>query len=400
MKKAPLTYLNENNGSGILAFGTGPTFILDKKSDLDAMQSFIDANKGAYIFTTLSYDLKLKIQGLESSNRDSQNYPLATLWVPKTVVAIENEKIKDYLIGEESNENEAFVSDFFDDSQSIEFKLGAKFKARLTKEVYLNQVNDLKNEIQQGNIYEVNFCQEFFAEKVELKDPIQAYFKLNQLTKAPFSCYSSLGNFEIFSGSPERYIKKEGLKLISQPIKGTAKRGQSKEEDLRLKERLLADPKERAENVMIVDLVRNDLSKIARKNSVKVDELFGIYSFETVHQMISTISCEVEETTSFTDVLKATFPMGSMTGAPKHSAMKLIEKYENFKRGIYSGAIGYIAPNGDFDFNVVIRTLIYNRETKYLSCPVGGAITIQSSPEAEYEECNIKVQSILKGMNA
>ena len=400
MKKAPLTYLNENNGSGILAFGTGPTFILDKKSDLDAMQSFIDANKGAYIFTTLSYDLKLKIQGLESSNRDSQNYPLATLWVPKTVVAIENEKIKDYLIGEESNENEAFVSDFFDDSQSIEFKLDAKFKARLTKEVYLNQVNDLKNEIQQGNIYEVNFCQEFFAEKVELKDPIQAYFKLNQLTKAPFSCYSSLGNFEIFSGSPERYIKKEGLKLISQPIKGTAKRGQSMEEDLRLKERLLADPKERAENVMIVDLVRNDLSKIARKNSVKVDELFGIYSFETVHQMISTISCEVEETTSFTDVLKATFPMGSMTGAPKHSAMKLIEKYENFKRGIYSGAIGYIAPNGDFDFNVVIRTLIYNRETKYLSCPVGGAITIQSSPEAEYEECNIKVQSILKGMNA
>ncbi|MDB4075392.1 MAG: anthranilate synthase component I family protein [Crocinitomicaceae bacterium] len=400
MKTAPLTYLNENDGSGILAFGTGPTFILDKKSDLDAMQSFIDANKGAYIFTTLSYDLKLKIQGLESSNRDSQNYPLATLWVPKTVVAIENEKIKDYLIGEESNENEAFVSDFFDDSQSIEFKLGAKFKARLTKEVYLNQVNDLKNEIQQGNIYEVNFCQEFFAEKVELKDPIQAYFKLNQLTKAPFSCYSSLGNFEIFSGSPERYIKKEGLKLISQPIKGTAKRGQSKEEDLRLKERLLADPKERAENVMIVDLVRNDLSKIARKNSVKVDELFGIYSFETVHQMISTISCEVEETTSFTDVLKATFPMGSMTGAPKHSAMKLIEKHENFKRGIYSGAIGYIAPNGDFDFNVVIRTLIYNRETKYLSCPVGGAITIQSSPEAEYEECNIKVQSILKGMNA
>ena len=400
MKTAPLTYLNENDGSGILAFGTGPTFILDKKSDLDAMQSFIDANKGAYIFTTLSYDLKLKIQGLESSNRDSQNYPLATLWVPKTVVAIENEKIKDYLIGEESNENEAFVSDFFDDSQSIEFKLDAKFKARLTKEVYLNQVNDLKNEIQQGNIYEVNFCQEFFAEKVELKDPIQAYFKLNQLTKAPFSCYSSLGNFEIFSGSPERYIKKEGLKLISQPIKGTAKRGQSKEEDLRLKERLLADPKERAENVMIVDLVRNDLSKIARKNSVKVDELFGIYSFETVHQMISTISCEVEETTSFTDVLKATFPMGSMTGAPKHSAMKLIEKHENFKRGIYSGAIGYIAPNGDFDFNVVIRTLIYNRETKYLSCPVGGAITIQSSPEAEYEECNIKVQSILKGMNA
>ena len=400
MKTTPLTYLNENDGSGILAFGSGPSFIMDEHSDLDAMQSFIDENKGMYIFTTLSYDLKLKIQGLQSKNKDGHNYPLATLWVPKTVITIENNKIKDYLIGEQSIENEYFVSNFFRNSQSNGFNLDAKFEARLTKEEYLNQVKGLKNEIQQGNIYEVNFCQEFFAENVKLIDPIQVYFKLNQLTKAPFSCYSSLGNFEIFSGSPERYIKKEGLKLISQPIKGTAKRGQSQEEDQRLKEQLLADPKERAENVMIVDLVRNDLSKIATKKSVKVDELFGIYSFETVHQMISTISCEVEKPTSFTDILKATFPMGSMTGAPKHNAMKLIEKHENFKRGIYSGAIGYIAPNGDFDFNVVIRTLIYNRETNYLSCPVGGAITIQSSPEAEYEECNIKVQSILKGMNA
>ncbi|MFT6982028.1 MAG: para-aminobenzoate synthetase component 1, partial [Crocinitomicaceae bacterium] len=277
MKTAPLTYLNENDGSGILAFGSGPTFILDEQSDLDAIQSFIDANKGAYIFTTLSYDLKLKIQGLESNNRDGQDYPLATLWVPKTVVAIDNEKIKEYLIGEQSLENEDFVSNFFENSESNGFNLDAKFEARLTKEEYLNQVNDLKNEIQQGNIYEVNFCQEFFAENVELNDPIQAYFKLNQLTKAPFSCYSSLGNFEIFCGSPERYIKKEGHKLISQPIKGTAKRGKFEEEDQQLKERLLADPKERSENVMIVDLVRNDLSKIATKNSVKVDELFGIY---------------------------------------------------------------------------------------------------------------------------
>ncbi|NRA10516.1 MAG: anthranilate synthase component I family protein [Crocinitomicaceae bacterium] len=400
MKTTPVTYLNENDGSGILAFGLGPTFILDEQSDLDSIQSFINENQGKYIFTTLSYDLKLKIQGLESKNEDALKYPLATLWIPETVVKIENEKIKNYLFGKPSSDNEAFVSEFFSNSNMGRSSLDVEFKARLTKEDYLKQVTNLKNEIQLGNIYEVNFCQEFYAENVELENSVATYFKLNELTQAPFSCYSSLGNFDIFSGSPERYIKREGTKIISQPIKGTSKRGATDEEDQLLKEQLLADPKERAENVMIVDLVRNDLSKVATKNSVKVDELFGIYSFETVHQMISTISCEVDESISFTEILKATFPMGSMTGAPKHSAMKLIEKHENFKRGIYSGAIGYIAPNGDFDFNVVIRTLIYNREAKYLSCPVGGAITIQSSPEAEYEECNIKVQSILKGMNA
>ena len=240
----------------------------------------------------------------------------------------------------------------------------------------------------------------FYAENVQIEHPAEVYFKLNEITQAPFSCYISMPDFEVFCGSPERFIKKQSNKLISQPIKGTSKRGKSKQEDVGLKSILLNDPKERAENVMIVDLVRNDLSRIAKKNSVSVDELFGIYTFETVHQMISTISCEIEDSITFTDILKATFPMGSMTGAPKHSAMQLIEKHEDFQRGLYSGSIGYIAPNGDFDFNVVIRSLIYNTKNKYLSCPVGGAITIQSKPEAEYDECNTKVQSILQGMNA
>lgn len=400
MKNAHVTYLNENNGSGILAFGQGPQFILDSTLEINEMQKFIDKHLGSYIFTTLSYDLKSKIQGLESNNEDQVEYPLATLWVPMTVVKISNERASEYLCGEENIESESFIRQFFSPKDTTNFGLNTTFKSRLTKDDYLEKVIALKKEIQFGNIYEVNFCQEFYAENVELKDPITTYFKLNELTKAPFSCYVSMNNFEIFSGSPERYIKKEGSKISSQPIKGTSKRGQTNEEDERLKSELLANPKERAENVMIVDLVRNDLSRIATKNSVKVDELFGIYTFQTVHQMISTISCEIQDDTSFTDILNATFPMGSMTGAPKYNAMKLIETHENFKRGIYSGAIGYIAPNGDFDFNVVIRTLIYNREKKYLSCSVGGAITIQSEPEAEYEECKIKVQSILNGMNA
>jgi para-aminobenzoate synthetase component 1 len=257
----------------------------------------------------------------------------------------------------------------------------------------------LKKEIQRGNIYEINYCQEFFAEHVELKDNIDTYFKLNQLTKAPYSTFLNVANFSVFSGSPERFISRKGNKLISSPIKGTRKRGKNKTDDENYKKELLQDKKERSENVMIVDLVRNDLSKIATPGSVKVDELFGIYTFETVHQMISTISCELKKGLTFTDILKATFPMGSMTGAPKIRAMKLIEKHEDFRRGIYSGSIGYIKPNGDFDLNVIIRTLIYNKDKKYLSCPVGSAITSNSNPESEYQECLVKVQGILDGMN-
>ena len=184
-----------------------------------------------------------------------------------------------------------------------------------------------------------------------------------------------------------------------QPIKGTIKKGKNKEEDLELVKQLKNDPKEIAENVMIVDLVRNDLSRVAAKNSVEVSELCGIYSFKTVHQMISTIQCSLKDETNWSDIIRATFPMGSMTGAPKISAMNLIDTHEDFSRGIYSGSIGYIDPKGDFDMNVVIRSVYYNSKTNYMSCGVGGAITIQSIPEKEYEECFTKVSSILNCLN-
>jgi para-aminobenzoate synthetase component 1 len=219
------------------------------------------------------------------------------------------------------------------------------------------------------------------------------------MTRAPFSSYLHFGHHAVLCGSPERFLKKSGELLLTQPIKDTAPRGKDPEEDERLKEALRIDPKERSENIMIVDLVRNDLSKIAERDSVKVEELCGIYTFETVHQMISTVTCQVNQEVTFTDIIRATFPMGSMTGAPKLKAMELIESNEDFKRGLYSGSIGYIDPNGDFDFNVVIRSLLYNREEKYLSCSVGSAITTKSDPEKEYEECYFKIQRILKGMN-
>jgi para-aminobenzoate synthetase component 1 len=149
---------------------------------------------------------------------------------------------------------------------------------------------------------------------------------------------------------------------------------------------------------MIVDLVRNDLSQIAAKDSVKVDELCAIYSFETVHQMISKISCELDNSVGFTAILEACFPMGSMTGAPKIAAMQQIEAHEDFKRGLYSGSIGLIEPNGDFDFNVVIRSLLYNRNSQYLSCAVGSAITIGANAEDEYQECLLKAEKLIHGL--
>lgn len=198
--------------------------------------------------------------------------------------------------------------------------------------------------------------------------------------------------------SPERFLKKEKDLLVSQPIKGTAPRGRNAKEDMQLKKELFTDAKERSENVMIVDLVRNDLSHVAAKNSVKVTELFGIYSFSTVHQMISTVTARLGKDYHFTDALRYTFPMGSMTGAPKVRAMQLIEQYEDTRRGLYSGAVGYITPERDFDFNVVIRSILYNKQEQYLGFMAGSAITSGSIPEKEYQECLHKAQAMKKAL--
>ncbi|MCH2231019.1 MAG: anthranilate synthase component I family protein [Crocinitomicaceae bacterium] len=399
MNQFPVSYLNSNNGISILAFGEGPMLKITETDAINSIQNFIDNHSDKHIFMCLSYDLKNDIESLESNNMDTMNFPKAILWVPETVVRFESEQLN-FTQGTKNEESIDFIQNFLEKEIDQNYApLAYELKPRTSKEDYLKKVELLKEEIQQGNIYEVNYCQEFYSENVELKDALNTYFKLNTITKAPYSSYMNIDDFILFCGSPENFILKKDNKIFSSPIKGTKQRGASPEEDEQLKKALLEDPKERAENVMIVDLVRNDLSRIAEPNTVKVDELFGIHTFETVHQMISTISCEVSKDVTFADILKATFPMGSMTGAPKISAMKLIEKHENFKRGIYSGSIGYLQPNGNFDLNVVIRTLIYNKETKYLSCPVGGAITIKSDPESEYEECHIKVKGILDQMN-
>lgn len=400
MQSTPTAFLNSNDGRALLAFGNGPILRVDSGPALDRLQAFIDTHKNRYIFGGLSYDLKNEVETLHSKHIDRLGFPLVLFWAPEYVVELKDNK-RVYLQGNQNSESENFLKDFLKKSAEKKMNpLSKRLTASIDKEEYLSQIASLKKHIQAGNIYEINFCQEYFAENVELADPLGSYFQLNRITQAPYSAYLSLEEFHVLCGSPECYVRKRGNVLRSSPIKGTHKRGSSVKEDEIFREKLRNDQKERSENVMIVDLVRNDLSRIAAKGSVHVDELFGIYTFETVHQMISTISCELRESTSFTDVLRASFPMGSMTGAPKISAMQLAEEHENFRRGLYSGSIGYISPNGDFDFNVVIRSLLYNSERRYLSCPVGGAITISSIPESEYEECQVKIKGILEGMYA
>jgi para-aminobenzoate synthetase component 1 len=268
-------------------------------------------------------------------------------------------------------------------------------KQRISKEKYLEKVFKMLEHIHRGDIYEANFCMEFYAENVQI-EPLDVYQKLNAISESPFAVFFKNDKQYLMSASPERYLKKQETKVISQPIKGTSKRFDDLEMDENSKKLLSENPIERSENIMIVDLVRNDLSKTATKDSVKVEELCVIYTFKQVHQMISTVVSSVEHTTSPIEIIKTTFPMGSMTGAPKISAMNIIENLEETKRGLYSGAVGYFAPNGDFDFNVVIRSILYNAKNQYLSFSVGSAITSLSEPEKEYEECLLKAKAMFE----
>lgn len=274
-----------------------------------------------------------------------------------------------------------------------------KLRSRTSKEDYLKNVSALKNNIQKGNIYEINYCIEFYADHAHI-DPLNVFLKLNSLAKAPYSQLLKLGDNYVISASPELFLEKKGMTLITKPIKGTIRRGKSEKEDLALKNELQNNIKERTENVMAVDVARNDLSMFAEKGSVHVNKLYNIESFETVHQMVSTVSCEIKEGTTLEKIVNSTFPMASMTGAPKQRAMDLIDTYENFERKSYSGAMGFIDEKGDFTLSVIIRSIFYNQQTKQLSIAVGGAITYMSDPEQEYEECLLKAQTMLKALNA
>lgn len=383
----------------LLAVDAQSSVLVNSKGGFPALSTFRH-KVNDWIFGFLSYDLKNELEELNSDNFDGLRFPLLFFFQPKRMVRIEGKRV--YFIYLSPFESEA-ASDFkaisiveTSEVQKDKENRSAdpiKIKLRIFKEEYFKRVGKILAHIHRGNSYEMNFCQEFYAENTAI-DVVRTYERLNAISLAPFSAFVKAYDKYVLCASPERYVKKTKGTICSQPIKGTAKRGANPMEDKHNRAALETDPKERSENIMIVDLVRNDLSKIALKGSVKVEELCAIYSFKQLHQMISTVSAEVDAAMDPVEIIKATFPMGSMTGAPKIAAMKAIEALESFKRGLYSGAVGYFSPFGDFDFNVVIRSILYNESNKYVSFSVGSAITANASPEKEYEECLLKAKAM------
>lgn len=349
-----------------------------------------------WLFGYFSYDLKNDTEKLTSNNFDGLHFPDLFFFQPKKLFLLKGNQLEVHYLLMCDDEFEFDFQELLNIKQKpTTDNRQPKINQRISKENYLSKVNKMLEHIQRGDIYEANFCMEFFAENAII-NPKEIYQKLNTISKPPFAVFFKNNQQYLLSASPERYLKKEGNKVISQPIKGTAKRFSDATLDKKAKNDLAENPKERSENIMIVDLVRNDLSKTATKGSVEVEELCGIYSFEQVHQMISTIASNVAENRSPVDIIKSTFPMGSMTGAPKISAMNIIENLEETKRGLYSGSVGYFSPENDFDFNVVIRSILYNAQNQYLSFSVGSAITSKAVPEQEYEECLLKAKAMFE----
>jgi len=353
------------------------------------LRTFYEKNKN-WAFGLFSYELKNEIENLNSTHSDQLDFPDLFFFIPKYLIAIKDGNIM-VILGDPSII--ATISNISAYSSATRSTLD--IDARCNREDYITTVKKLQEHIKRGDVYEVNFCQEFFSENAQI-DPVATYQALNEVSPTPFAGFFKIYERYILSATPERFLCKRGNKLISQPIKGTAKRNIDPVIDEKIKLQLKSNRKEQAENVMIVDLVRNDLTKSAVKGTVRVEELFGIYTFPQVHQMISTISCEIDPSIHFIDAIRNTFPMGSMTGAPKIKAMELIDQYETTKRGAFSGSFGCISPDGNFDFNVIIRSILYNNTTNYLSFQVGGAITYAAKAEEEYEECLLKASAIMK----
>lgn len=426
-------FLDSNSTSGEINWIAGmgiSQYLRTEYNHFNEASNFFLANQGKYMFGHLNYDLKNEFENLTSAHSNTVAFELFDFFVPEIVLVAIGNDLEIVCYESASEQSRSIVHDLVKGQKPggllkknnvIKSSRKIKLKSRTSKKTYLENCTKILEYLKAGDIYELNYCVEFYDDDAAI-DPVKIYEKLSDLAQAPMSCFYKNKNNYLISASPERFLKRQDNKLISQPMKGTIRRSSGSgqlaggngiaiqetsnfqspvsgfENDEQLKSILYHDEKERSENVMIVDLVRNDLSKVADKGSVSVDELFGIYTFKTVHQMISTVSCMVRKETTFTDIIKALFPMGSMTGAPKIRAMQLIEEYEEAKRGLFSGSVGYIAPNGDFDFNVVIRSIFYNETARYLSTWAGSAITINSVPEKEYEECLLKLQAMIKAL--
>ncbi len=365
----------------------------EEEGAFDKLKNYCSEKKD-WLFGHLSYDLKNDVEHLTSANFDGIGFPPLQFFQPTYVFEIKGNWVTIHSKSESPfHIFQTILQISISKNRKCKNYRPAKLLSRISKNNYLQTVQAIRQHISLGEIYEMNFCQEFYLEDF-LLDEKGTFLQLNQTTKAPFSAFYKRKSHYLISSSPEGFLRKVGNRLISQPIKGTIKRGETPREDKHLQNQLLNSQKDRSENVMIVDLVRNDLSKSCIAGSVHVPELFGVKTFAQVHHLVSTVVGELREDIHFVDAIRNAFPMGSMTGTPKVRSMELIEMYEQTKRGLYAGAVGYCTPEGGFDFNVVIRSIIYNKTEKYLSTQVGGAIVYDSEPESEFNECLLKAKGM------
>jgi para-aminobenzoate synthetase component I len=365
----------------------------DFLNSLEAIQHYHDNHKD-WLLGHITYDYKNVLEPkLESRHPQRTAFPQLQFFCPRIVCYI-NKECRTLTIESVTIDPKEVYHQIMECAVTMQNQLPKlQFTKRIDQPTYINTVQTIRKHIEDGDCYEMNFCNEGFCEYA-LIDPLSVFNALNHLSPAPFASYYRLGDKYMMSASPERYIYKKGQTILSQPIKGTARRDSDPLKDELIKTELKTNIKERAENVMIVDLVRNDLARCCEVGSVQVDELFGIYSFPQVHQMISTVSGKLSGNSHLTDAIRYSFPMGSMTGAPKMMVMKLIDLYEQSRRELFSGTVGYINPEGDFDLNVIIRSLFYNQSSQYLSYQTGGAITYDSVPQMEWEEMRLKAWAL------
>jgi para-aminobenzoate synthetase component 1 len=375
----------------MLAAGSRRSFSFNDKNGFAELQQFHAANP-SWLFGHLGYNAGREAYATEKN--PEINFGDGFFFEPQLLIKISARHI--FISSEEYDAAKIFDEINIHTTAQITKQESLHVNPVINKQEYIAAIENLQRHIQRGDCYEINFCQQFVAEDAVI-DPVKIYQRLSSLSPAPFGAFYKLNDKYCLCASPERFLKKTDSTLISQPIKGTSRRDHlNKEKDEANKQWLLESAKEKSENVMIVDLVRNDLSIVAEKGSVFVKELFGLYSFPQVHQMVSTIQATLAQENTFADALDACFPMGSMTGAPKKRVMELIEQYEINPRGLFSGSIGYITPAGDFDFNVVIRSIFYDEANKYLSFSAGSGITFYCEAESEYDECISKAEAMMK----
>lgn len=392
-------YQLEHSQADVLAgAGEADEYTIRAAGHSEGFAAFLRKHAQRFVFGHIGYGFTEQTMQVNLQPTPADDFSRLSFFIPLHTVKVENGAATIYA----TTQPEALA--LFQTISSIlirtvehsELGFIQPFEPVISKKEYLHTVDRLLQHIHRGDCYEINYCQQFVAEATSNANPVLLYEILDQQSPNPFGGLYRRNHNWLLCASPERFVQRHGSQLLSQPIKGTSKRNSQEASGTETeRKKLTASEKDRAENVMIVDLVRNDLSRVCKPGSVQVKELFGIYTFPQVHQMISTVTGTLRDGIGLSDIIRHCFPMGSMTGAPKKRVVELIDQYETTPRGIYSGALGYVAPDGNFDFNVVIRSLVYNQSANRFHFHAGGGITAYSVPEKEYEECLLKAATIL-----